>query len=158
MCSSKKIFIHKFDVPRRFAKKSKNRMQEKQKLILLADDDREDLELLEEAITGREPHIKIHAVTNGKMVIDYLENKVNGELPCLIVLDYNMPEMNGAQVLFHICNNPHYAKIPKAVWSTSNNSTFVRECIEKGATTYFLKPSNNKQLQDLAKEMLSLCA
>ena len=133
-------------------------MSGKQKFILLADDDREDLELLEEAITGLEPETKIHAVTTGRMVLDYLENKVNGDLPCLIVLDYNMPEMNGAEVLDQICSEVRYEKICKAIWSTSGTSEYIKECMGKGADAYFIKPSNNKQLQQLAKDLLGLCA
>lgn len=132
-------------------------MSGKQKFILLADDDREDVELLEEAITGLEPDTKVHAVTTGKMVLDYLENKVNGELPGLIVLDYNMPEMNGAEVLDQICSEVRYEKIPKAIWSTSGTSEYIKECMEKGANAYFIKPSNNKQLQQLAQDILDMC-
>jgi CheY-like chemotaxis protein len=132
-------------------------MHEKKKLILLADDDQEDLELLEEAIQSCEPLTRMHSVLNGRLAIDYLENSGDGDLPCLIVLDYNMPEMNGANVLERISNIPRYKNIPKLVWSTSNNSAYIKECMEKGATAYFVKPANHKQLQQLAKDMLNYC-
>jgi len=45
-------------------------MPERQKLILLADDDVEDLELLQEAILQLQPQARLHAVTNGNMVLD----------------------------------------------------------------------------------------
>lgn len=132
-------------------------MQGKQKLILLADDDKEDIELLEETIASLEPQTKIHAVTSGKMALTYLETQTNGELPSLIVLDYNMQDMNGAQVLEQIRTQPRYEKIPKIVWSTSNADEYRKECIAKGATAYFVKPSTNKDLENQAKEMLNMC-
>ena len=132
-------------------------MPEKQKLILLADDDVEDLELLQEAILQLQPQARLHAVTNGNMVLDYLEQTALTELPCLIVLDYNMPEINGAELLQRLGSEPRYQNIPKAVWSTSNSNLYIKECMENGADAYFVKPATNKQLLDLANQLLSLC-
>ena len=127
------------------------------KFILLADDDKEDLELLEEALTACEPDIKLHSVLNGRYAFEYHEQSPDTELPCLIILDYNMPEMNGANVLEKICSQPRYKDIPKIIWSTSNSNAYIKECMEKGASAYFVKPASHKQLQNLAKEMLSFC-
>jgi CheY-like chemotaxis protein len=132
-------------------------MPEKQKLILLADDDVEDLELLEEAILQLQPQARLHAVTNGNMVLDYLEQTALTELPCLIVLDYNMPEINGAELLQRLGSEPRYQSIPKAVWSTSNSDLYIKECMGNGAAAYFVKPASNKQLLDLATRLLDLC-
>jgi CheY-like chemotaxis protein len=132
-------------------------MQTKQKFILLADDDIEDLELLQEAIVKLEPETKVHSVTNGRMVLSYLEDRTDGELPSLIVLDYNMPDMNGAEVLVQLSNDPELQRIPKVIWSTSNASQYIEECMENGAKTYFVKPSTNKQLLEQAQEMLDMC-
>lgn len=133
-------------------------MFQNQKLILLADDDQEDLELLSEAILQIEGSIKIHTVSNGSMVMDYLQKATDKELPSLIVLDYNMPNMNGAEVLDQLCNDSRYEKIPKIIWSTSNNSNYIKECLEKGATSYFVKPATHKNLQEQAEQMLKMSA
>ncbi|MGZ5248534.1 MAG: response regulator, partial [Flavitalea sp.] len=77
--------------------------------------------------------------------------------PCLIILDYNMPEMNGANVLEKICAQPRYDHIPKLVWSTSSNNAYIKECMEKGATSYFVKPASHRQLEEVAREMLAFC-
>jgi CheY-like chemotaxis protein len=132
-------------------------MTGKQKLILLADDDQEDLELLEEAISSCDAKIQLHTVLNGRLVVEYLDRTPDSDLPCLIVLDYNMPEMNGADVLERICTNPRYENIPKLIWSTSSTSAYIKECMEKGATAYFIKPASHKQLQELARQMLEYC-
>ena len=132
-------------------------MPEKCKLILVADDDVEDLELLQEALLQCEPDLKIQFANSGKRILDFLMNNIDNGLPSLIILDYNMPDMNGAEVLAKLSNNPRYQAIPKVVWSTSNNSKYIRECMESGATSYFVKPSSAKELQNQAKEMLALC-
>ena len=133
-------------------------MQQFPKFILIADDDLEDLELLSEAILQQEANTRLHMVNNGPMIIDFLAKAKDDELPSLIVLDYNMPNMNGAEVLEKLCSNPRYQNIPKIIWSTSNNSNYIKECMEKGATNYFVKPATHKSLQEQAAQMLKMCA
>ncbi len=132
-------------------------METKQKLILLADDDIEDLELLGETILQLDPDTKLVTVSSGSSVLEYLEKSAGPEIPCLIVMDYNMPDMNGAEVLGEMGKESRYQQIPKIVWSTSNSNGFMKECMKNGATAYFVKPSTNKQLQEQAQEMLSMC-
>jgi CheY-like chemotaxis protein len=67
--------------------------------ILLADDDPDDQELIVHAFTEVSPSFRLHIVNDGKEVINFLSTVSDNKLPCLIVLDYNMPELNGAQVL-----------------------------------------------------------
>lgn len=133
-------------------------MDSKPKLILLADDDQEDLELLSEVLLQLEDCARLHTVPNGHMVIDYLSKTADEDLPSLIVLDYNMPNMNGAEVLDVLRNNPRFARIPKVVWSTSNNSHYMNECMQKGATAYLVKPATHKNLQEQAAQMLKMSA
>ena len=125
--------------------------------ILVADDDFEDLELIENAITNIEPDADLHKVTNGKAAIEYLSNQPNNKLPCLIILDYNMPELTGSEVLSLIGKDKRYETIPKVVLSTSNTPFHMVECKSNGATEYFVKPSNMNDLNNLAKRMLNYC-
>lgn len=127
------------------------------KFILLADDDQEDLDLLSEVILQLDDTTKLHTVNSGNRVIEFLKRTGDDDLPSLIVLDYNMPNMNGAEVLEQLCKDPRYQGIPKIVWSTSNNSSYIRECIEKGATSYLVKPATHKTLQEQAAQMLKMC-
>jgi CheY-like chemotaxis protein len=127
------------------------------KQILIADDDPEDLELMVEVVLQLEPETKVHTVTNGSKVLDYLASKADDELPCLIILDYNMPYMTGPEVMQVIRKQPRYEKIPRVIWSTSNAKEFIRECMEKGATTYYVKPSSHRQFKEQVREMLGIC-
>jgi CheY-like chemotaxis protein len=132
-------------------------MLNKSMTILLADDDEEDLELIEDAILGLEPRAELHKHTNGKEVIEFLHAQPDHNLPCLIILDYNMPELNGSQILSHMSEHPRYESIPKVILSTSGAAIHVHECIANGAAEYFVKPNNMSELKSIAEKMLSFC-
>jgi len=125
--------------------------------ILIADDDDEDLELIEEAILEIEPGVKLHKVKNGKAAIEYLNGKAAGELPCLIILDYSMPEMNGPELLSILKKCPGYRAIPTVIFSTSGAAVHIQQCKERGATEYFVKPNTKTALSQVAEKMLALC-
>lgn len=126
--------------------------------IIMADDDMEDLELFADAIHEIEPEVELLKMTNGKSVIDYLSVRQASELPCLIILDYNMPELSGPEVLEKICRDERYERIPKLILSTSNSPAYISECMEQGATRYFVKPNNLKDLHAIVATMLNYCA
>jgi len=132
-------------------------MQSNNLTILAADDDVEDLELIEDAIHHSEPRAKLDKVTNGNEVIKYLESRTDNELPCLIILDYNMPELNGSQLLSIISKQERYHNIPKVMLSTSSAPFHVEECMKNGATEYFVKPDNMKELYSIVRKMLDFC-
>jgi CheY-like chemotaxis protein len=123
----------------------------------MADDDLEDIELMETAIVTIEPSVSFHKVVNGRAVIDYLERQNENELPCLIILDYNMPELTGSEVLAVICKEKRYESIPKIILSTSSTSAYINECMKNGATEYFVKPDNMIALSTMAKKLLNYC-
>lgn len=125
--------------------------------ILIADDDVEDLELVEDAILNEDPGLRLYKVTNGAAALDYLARQADNELPCLIILDYNMPELSGLEVLVQICSENRYKSIPKVILSTSSTPAHIQECIKNGATEYFVKPDSMKGMHALAVKMLSLC-
>ncbi|MCF6407338.1 response regulator [Chitinophaga filiformis] len=125
--------------------------------ILIADDDLEDLELIEEAIITVEPEAELHKFTNGFTAMEYLNSRQDSELPCLIILDYNMPELNGSQWLSYVKNQTRYNKIPKIVLSTSNAPSHIQECISSGAAEYIVKPDTLKELQSIAYRLVAMC-
>jgi CheY-like chemotaxis protein len=126
--------------------------------ILLADDDPDDQELIVHAFSEVSSTFNLHIVNDGQQVIDFLSTTSDSKLPCLIVLDYNMPELNGAQVLQHLRGNERYKDIPKIILSTSSNPKYMHDCMYKGANAYRVKPDNFTQLVVLAKEMLDFCS
>jgi CheY-like chemotaxis protein len=127
------------------------------KFILLGEDDADDQEMLTDVFSSIDKSFILLFVSNGKEVVSALEKLKDDQMPCLIVLDYNMPGMNGADILKEIGGNQRYKDIPKIVWSTSGSEKFKKTCLELGAADYVIKPSNNKDLVKIAQYMLSLC-
>ena len=130
-------------------------MPYKSKTFLLADDDREDHELFKDAVLEMSPQLFVDCVTNGKEVVEYLADCDEDNLPCLIVLDYNMPKGNGPEVLDILSNHKRFSGIPKIIWSTSNSADYIAECISKGARAFFVKPNNFSQLKQVITEMMA---
>jgi CheY-like chemotaxis protein len=127
------------------------------KWILLADDDVDDSELLKTAILNIAPKASVRVFSDGKQVVDFLEQHVGDDFPCTIVLDYNMPFLNGPQVLEHIAKYPLYNHIPKIIWSTSGEDEHQFISVQKGANRYFVKPDNHREIDVFAREILNLC-
>ena len=127
------------------------------KFILLGEDDPDDQEMLTDVFSSIDKSFKLLFVNNGKEVVSALGKLKDEQMPCLIVLDYNMPGMNGAEILKEISGNQRYRHVPKIMWSTSGSEKFKKTCLELGAADYVLKPSNNEDLKKIANYMLSLC-
>lgn len=126
--------------------------------IILADDDQDDLELIEEAILSANPDASLHKFPNGKAAVEYLDALQDTELPCLIILDYNMPEMNGAEAFSIISKQARFEGIPRIILSTSNVPLYIHQSKNSGATEYFVKPDTKSELESLAQKMLAMCA
>jgi CheY-like chemotaxis protein len=124
--------------------------------ILLADDDADDQELLIEAFSKTEPRVQIHTVHFGKDVITYLDTLAESQLPDLIILDYNMPDCNGVEVLRQLNLVPRYYRIPAVLWSTSNADFYRESAQQNGARDYFYKPHRFDDVVQLSKTMLRL--
>jgi DNA-binding response OmpR family regulator len=128
------------------------------KFILLGEDDIDDEELLKEVFSQVDSSFNLVFVNNGKDVIPELEKMAGGKLPCLIILDYNMPSFNGSEILRELMKHSRYNSIPKIIWSTSNSTTYKEQCLELGACDYVTKPSSMRELVEVARYMLSFCS
>ena len=108
--------------------------------ILVVDDDVEDHMIMKEYFEEMDYKDSVKFVINGKEAIEYLEAQKQGILPRLIILDLNMPIMNGTQTLFHIKHDPELKNIPVVIYSTSENETEKRKTLSLGALQYAMKP------------------
>jgi CheY-like chemotaxis protein len=124
--------------------------------ILLADDDSDDLEMLDEALLKLDSTLNVLKATSGKQAIMLLQDLRKEMKPDLIVLDYNMPDLTGAEVLALISTDGRYSLIPKIIWSTSDSNLYQQICKDKGATHYFKKPHNISGIDLLAKNILAI--
>ena len=119
--------------------------------ILLAEDNIPDQKLFARAIKKTNFQIDLDIVANGEEALEYLMNNndtVNEESnspPDLIMLDINMPRVNGKQVLSTIKQDPKLKCIPVVVYTTSNQNSDIAECYKLGANCYVTKPSRLKE-------------
>jgi CheY-like chemotaxis protein len=127
------------------------------KSILLGEDDIDDEEFLKEIFSSVDDSFSLTFIHNGKKVIEYLDDLPHDQLPCLIILDYNMPALNGAEILQEIKNQEKYAGIPKIIWSTSPSDMYRTKCMEAGADDYVIKPSSVNELLETVRYMITFC-
>ncbi len=112
-------------------------------VLLLAEDDPDDQYLLRSAISHLGMNIEIVCVDNGVSVLDYLETKLGADgMPNLILLDLNMPLMDGKQTLTNLKNNESFQSIPVVVYSTSQSEKDIEEAYSLGANSFVVKPMN----------------
>lgn len=121
--------------------------------VLIAEDDPDDQELLRDAFLEIDPDIRLFTCSTGKAFLNELETF--NPAPAMIILDYNIPEFNGAELLQQINGHARYQSMIKIVWSTSNSPFYKKACLALGANAYFVKPSTLAGLTELAKTMLS---
>ena len=111
------------------------------KPILIAEDDPDDRYLLSKSFDEIMQPDKLHFVYNGLEVFNYLDGIPNdSELPGLIVLDINMPLLDGITALKILKKNPRYKHIPALMLTTSANPNEKERCMEIGAADYIIKP------------------
>jgi CheY-like chemotaxis protein len=126
--------------------------------IFLAEDDIDDQELLAEAFAQLDNTISVKAVNNGKKAIAFLEELSSENNPCLIILDYNLPELSGAEILERLSQLQRYEDVVKVVWSTSSSPVYEKICLDLGAKAYLVKPNDISGIHRLAQVMLQMCA
>ncbi|MDI3321529.1 response regulator [Pinibacter soli] len=125
--------------------------------ILLVDDDLEDRFLIEDSFKEIGVSDLLHFEDNGENALNYLEQSFYScSLPCLIILDLNMPKMNGTQILRLLKGNDKFINIPVIIFSTSLNAIEKEECLRLGAYSYVIKPVFYKDSIDTAKMFYDL--
>lgn len=114
--------------------------------ILMAEDDEDDRLLARESFEEGRLLNPLIIVDNGQQVIDYLDGE--GEfadrdrypLPGLILLDLNMPIMDGKEVLQHIKEQKEFRRIPVVILTTSKAEADVLASYDLGAASFITKP------------------
>jgi CheY-like chemotaxis protein len=134
-----------------------NLMEEKYHYILLVDDDDDDAFMLGQALKALGHGYDIQQVSNGSEALkNLLEMKITGKLPSLVVLDINMPEMDGRQTLLAIQKDEMLSKIPIVVLSNSSNAV-DKLFFEKNNIEMIAKPFDLKTFYEVATSLLKYC-
>lgn len=133
--------------------------EKKPLVILMADDDADDRMLTEEALIESRVLNELHFVKNGVELLDYLNGR-NGfsdrerhPLPGLILLDLNMPLMDGHEALENIKKDPLLKRIPVVILTTSKIEEDMLKGYDLGAASYITKPVTFDVLVDLMRAL-----
>jgi two-component response regulator ARR-A family len=121
--------------------------------IAFADDDADDQEMLASRFLKRHPGTPIRFFKDGLEITRFLEECPNDELPAVLLLDYKMPLLTGAEVLKTLKADSRYDGVRKIVWSTSGNNQYVSECMQYGAEKYFTKPTDIEELDAIVTQL-----
>ena len=114
--------------------------------ILLVEDNPIDVELTKNAFKKAQITNALHVVNDGETALDFLfargpyTQRSNLRPPQLILLDLNLPEKSGLEVLREIKNDPRTQNIPVIILTISDREQDMNECRRLGAETYIVKP------------------
>lgn len=113
--------------------------------ILLVEDNEGDILLTKEAFSEADLSNEISVVKDGQQAIKYLNKEAgfeNEKTPDIILLDLNIPKINGLDVLKIIKSDPFLKMIPVIILSTSNSEKDILQSYERHANCYLTKPVN----------------
>jgi two-component system response regulator len=124
--------------------------------IVVADDDEGDRYLIQQAFEDSGVEGEVHYLPDGQVLVERLAHQLTtaatpraAKLPCLILLDLNMPRMNGRDVLKIVKTHPDLKGIPIVVMTNSKNPDDVDGTYRDGANSFFIKPLSYSGLVDL---------
>jgi len=122
--------------------------------ILLVEDNPVDLDLTLRAFKSRRLTNPIEIARDGEEAIAFIEKWENGDpVPVVILLDLNLPKVNGLEVLEAIKKHPDFKTIPVVVLTTSSESRDVKASYQSGANSYIVKPVDFEKFMEVARQI-----
>ncbi|MCH7471817.1 response regulator, partial [bacterium] len=125
--------------------------------ILMVDDDPDDCQLVTEALQEAGLANELRFAEDGEELMDYLHHRgkfadpASSPTPDLILLDLNMPKMDGREALKEIKSNRKLKLIPIVVFTTSQSEQDILRSYDLGVNSYIVKPSAFSELVDVVK-------
>ena len=127
--------------------------------ILLAEDDDNDVLLLERAFKDADIRNPLHVARDGQEAIDWLASaegfsgRATHPLPCLLILDLKMPGKTGMDVLVWRRRQPVINCVPVIVFSSSAHRYDVEKAYRLGANAFVVKPATNEERAQLSRNL-----
>ncbi|WP_029489284.1 response regulator [Ochrovirga pacifica] len=121
--------------------------------ILLIEDDTIEVMKFKRALSVLDLNHKVHNAANGEEALKFLEQK--DRLPNIILLDLNMPKINGIEFLSILKKDEVLRYIPTIILSTSNNKKDLLECYKIGIAGYVIKPLKYEDYVSKIKVLIS---
>ncbi|MEO6068939.1 MAG: response regulator [Chitinophagaceae bacterium] len=126
-------------------------------VVLYADDDSDDQQLIKQAFQQYDSNILVQSASNGEEALIHLKNlDLQHHRPCLIILDINMPKMNGKEALVKIRQSEKFNSLPVVLFSTSS-SGLDKEFAKKWKANFISKPLTYADLATIAEVFVKHC-
>jgi CheY-like chemotaxis protein len=127
-------------------------------IVLYADDDPDDIQLVSESFEKYAQNVEIVTVNDGIGVLTYLDQlSPFSPSPCLVILDINMPLLTGKDVLIRIRDNDKFSDVPVILFTTSSLPSDMAFA-EKYKAGFITKPLNAAQMARITNEFIEHCA
>ena len=133
------------------AKSVVRRTGDKPMKILLVEDSPGDIRLTLEAFTDANPSALVYVVRDGMEAMEFLRQ--GNHRPDLILLDLNMPKMDGREVLAEIKADESLKSIPTVILTTSDAGADIAKCYQLQANSYLCKPVEYSAFETLVKSI-----
>jgi CheY-like chemotaxis protein len=125
-------------------------------VMLVAEDNPADVLFFEEAVEAAGLTAKLHIVGDGRDAMRFLRREgtyANAPRPDVVVLDLNLPKMNGSEVMLEMVSDPELATIPVVILTTCTPQTSMFENYPRGYCACFIKTENFEKLQDIVRQI-----
>jgi CheY-like chemotaxis protein len=129
------------------------------KVLLVAEDDENDVLILERALRRAAARFRLVHVPDGEQAVDYISgrgvysDRARHPVPDLVLLDLRMPRMDGFEVLRWRRGSDTMQRLPVIVFSTSALERDVHQAYSLGANSYVVKPMGTDALEDLLRAL-----
>lgn len=135
-----------------------NIKKERRTVILLVEDDPDDILLTKDALTESDILTDLEVVGDGEALLDYLRGRKDYKdqscpRPDLILLDLNMPRMDGREVLKELKSDPELSSIPVIVLTTSQQPEDITQIYRLGGNSFITKPVKFDELVKIMRNL-----
>jgi two-component system, chemotaxis family, response regulator Rcp1 len=124
--------------------------------VLLVEDSPGDVRLTKEAFRSANPTVHLHVASDGVEAMDFLRHEgahAHAPRPDLILLDLNLPKMDGREVLAHIKGDDLLKTIPTVILTTSDAEVDIAKSYQLQANCYLNKPVQLEHFENLVKSI-----
>jgi CheY-like chemotaxis protein len=127
-------------------------------VIVMVEDDEGHARLIERNIRRAGVNNEIVPFTNGTDALNYLlgedgSGEAHASRCLLVLLDLNLPDMTGVDILTKVKSNPHLRRSPVIVLTTTDEQTEIQRCYDLGANVYITKPVNYESFAHAIRQL-----